>query len=130
MVQDTPFWLSFRNQLRWMQSTRRSRPLGHFGSGLTFAIPFGLLGMVWGVVSGHALMGAVWLGVMVVNRWLQAGVILLVLGENGWLRGMLLYPLRDLLGSILWLGSYGGDKFYYRGKTYTLKHGGRVEEPQ
>ena len=28
MVQDTPFGLSFRNQLRWMQSTRRSRPLG------------------------------------------------------------------------------------------------------
>jgi ceramide glucosyltransferase len=43
---------------------------------------------------------------------------------------MLLYPLRDLLGSVLWLGSYGGDKFYYRGKIYTLKGGGRVEEPQ
>jgi ceramide glucosyltransferase len=43
---------------------------------------------------------------------------------------MLLYPLRDLLGSVLWLGSYGGDKFYYRGKMYTLKGGGRVEELQ
>ena len=31
MVQDSPFWLSFRNQLRWMQSTRRSRPWGHLG---------------------------------------------------------------------------------------------------
>ena len=40
MVQDVPFWLSFRNQLRWMQSTRRSRPWGHLGSGLTFAMPF------------------------------------------------------------------------------------------
>ena len=68
MVQDTPFGLSFRNQLRWMQSTRRSRPLGHLGSGLTFAIPFGLLGLVWGLLSGHALLGVVWLAVMVVNR--------------------------------------------------------------
>jgi ceramide glucosyltransferase len=127
MVQDSPFWLSFRNQLRWMQSTRRSRPWGHFGSGLTFAMPFGLLGLLWGLASGHALLGLAWLGVMVVNRWLQAGSVLRVMGDDGWLRGMLIYPLRDLLGSILWLGSYGGDRFYYRGKVYRLKDGGQVE---
>jgi ceramide glucosyltransferase len=130
MVQDTSFRLSFRNQMRWMQSTRRSRPLGHLGSGLTFAMPFGLLGLVWGLLSGHALLGGVWLAAMVLNRWGQAAAILQVMGEERWLRGMLLYPLRDLLGSVLWLGSYGGDKFYYRGKMYTLKGGGRVEEPQ
>ena len=130
MVQDSPFGLSFRNQLRWMQSTRRSRPLGHMGSGLTFAVPFGLLGLMWGLLSGHALLGVMWLGAMVLNRWLQAGAILRAMGDEGWIRGMLLYPLRDLLGWALWLGSYGGDKFYYRGKIYTWKGGGRVEEPQ
>src|ERR1700730_6396686 len=130
MVQDTPFGLSFRNQLRWMQSTRRSRPWGHMGSGLTFAVPFGLLGLVWGLLSGHALLGLLWLAGTVLNRLLQAGSILRVMGDEGWVRGMLLYPLRDLLGCALWLGSYGGDKFYYRGKIYTLKGGGRVEEPQ
>jgi ceramide glucosyltransferase len=41
---------------------------------------------------------------------------------------MVIYPLRDLLGSLLWLGSYAGDRFYYRGKIYRLKDGGRVEE--
>ena len=130
MVQDTPFGLSFRNQLRWMQSTRRSRPWGHLGSGLTFAMPFGLLGLAWGLLSGHALLGVVWLAAMVVNRWLQAGAILRVMGDEGWLRGMVIYPLRDLLGSVLWLGSYGGDRFYYRGKIYKLKDGGRVEAPE
>ena len=130
MVQDTPFGLSFRNQLRWMQSTRRSRPWGHLGSGLTFAVPFGLLGLMWGLLSGHGLLGVAWLAGTVLNRWLQAGAILRVMGDEGWLRGMLLYPLRDLLGFVFWLGSYGGDKFYYRGKIYTLKGGGRVEEPQ
>jgi ceramide glucosyltransferase len=130
MVQDTPFVLSFRNQLRWMQSTRRSRPLGHLGTGLTFAMPFGLLGLLWGLLSGHALLGVIWLVWMVVNRWLQAGAILRALGDKSWMRGVLLYPLRDLLGSVLWLGSYGGDRFYYRGKVYKLKYGGRVEEPE
>jgi len=129
MVQDTPFGLSFRNQLRWMQSTRRSRPWGHLGTGLTFAMPFGLLGLLWGLLSGHAVLGLVWLAAMVLNRWLQAGAVLRVMGDEGWLRGMVIYPLRDLLGSALWLGSYGGDRFYYRGKIYRLRHGGRVEEP-
>ncbi|HEU5342050.1 glycosyltransferase [Edaphobacter sp.] len=130
MVEDTPFALSFRNQLRWMQSTRRSRPWGHLGSGLTFALPFGLLGLLWGLLSGHALLGVLWLAAMVANRWLQAGVILRAMGDEDWLRGTAIYPIRDLLGSILWLGSYGGERFYYRGKVYRLKHGGRVEAPE
>src|SRR5271155_5570540 len=96
MVQDTPFWLSFRNQLRWMQSTRRSRPWGHLGSGLTFAMPFGLLGLAWGLASGHAVAGVVWFAGMVVNRWVQAGAILGVMGDPDWLRSVAIYPLRDL----------------------------------
>ncbi len=130
MVQDSPFWLSFRNQLRWMQSTRRSRPWGHLGSGLTFAIPFGLMGLVWGLCTGRAAVGLFWLVVMIVNRWLQAGSILLVMGDPGWWRGTLIYPLRDFLGWALWVGSYGGESFYYRGKVYKMKQGGRVESPE
>jgi len=130
MVQDSPFWLSFRNQLRWMQSTRRSRPWGHLGSGLTFAMPFGLLGLLWGLMSGHALIGFIWLAAMVVNRWLQAYAILTVLCDPERLYGTLIYPLRDVLGSVLWVASYGGENFYYRGKVYKLKHGGRVESTE
>jgi ceramide glucosyltransferase len=130
MVQNQPFWLSFRNQLRWMQSTRRSRPLGHLGTGLTFAMPFGLIGILWGFAAGRPLVGAIWLLVMVSNRWIQAGAILGVLGDSEWLGNVLIYPLRDLLGSILWAASYGGERFYYRGGIYKLKAGGRVEAPE
>jgi ceramide glucosyltransferase len=130
MVKDEPFWLSFRNQLRWMQSTRRSRPWGHLGSGLTFAMPFGLLGLLWGIAAGRPALGLLWLGAMVLNRWLQAAAILGVLGDPRWWRNVAIYPLRDLLGSILWLGSYGGERFYYRGRIYKMKAGGRVEAPE
>jgi ceramide glucosyltransferase len=81
------------------------------------------------LLSGHAALGAVWLLAMVANRWLQAGAVLGVLGDDQWLKNTLIYPLRDLLGGILWAGSYGGENFYYRGKVYKLKDGGRVEEP-
>jgi ceramide glucosyltransferase len=60
----------------------------------------------------------------------QAGTILGVMGDPDWLRNVAIYPLRDLLGSVLWVGSYGGERFYYRGKIYTLKPGGRVEAPE
>ncbi len=129
MVQDSPFWLSFRNQLRWMQSTRRSRPWGHLGTGLTFATPFGLVGLVWGVLSGRALLGVGWLALMVANRMVQAFAVLRAMGDSDWLNGIWLYPMRDLLGWVLWVGSYGGDNFYYRGKIYKLKEGGKVESP-
>jgi ceramide glucosyltransferase len=130
MVQDSPFWLSFRNQLRWMQSTRRSRPWGHLGSGLTFAMPFGLLGLLWGLASGHAVVGVLLFAGAVVNRWLQAGAILRVMGDPEWMHGAAIYPLRDLLGWVLWMGSYGGNNFYYRGRIYKMKEGGRVEAPE
>ena len=130
MVQDSPFWLSYRNQLRWMQSTRRSRPWGHFGSGLTFSVPYGLMGLLWGLISGRVGLGSLWLLMTVANRFLQASTILVVMGEPQWERGALLYPLRDLLGSVLWANSYLGENFYYRGKIYRLKEGGVVEGPE
>ena len=52
---------SFRDQLRWMKSTRRSRPAGHLGTGLTYAVPFGLLGLAWGLLAGHPVVGLLWL---------------------------------------------------------------------
>ena len=120
MVQDSPFWLSYRNQLRWMQSTRRSRPWGHLGSGLTFSVAYALLGLLWGIASGRAGLGALWVATSIVNRWVQAAVVLRVLGDPEWRRSALLYPLRDLLGSVLWANSYLGENFYYRGKVYRL----------
>lgn len=127
MVKDQPFRVSFKDQLRWMQSTRRSRPWGHLGTGLTFAVPFGLVGLLWGVLSGHIELGLLWLTATLVNRWFQAGVVLNVLGDPGWMWGTWIYPLRDLLGSVIWVGSYAGSRFYYRGATYALDEAGTVE---
>src|SRR5258708_13938379 len=41
------------DQLRWMKSTRHSRPWGHLGTGLTFAMPFALLGLASGYAMGR-----------------------------------------------------------------------------
>src|SRR5205823_13042517 len=44
---------SLLHQVRWMKSTRFSRPLGHLGSMMTFAMPFGVLGMAAGFANGR-----------------------------------------------------------------------------
>ena len=45
MVINASLVQSLKHQVRWMKSTRFSRPKGHFGTALTFSIPFGLLGL-------------------------------------------------------------------------------------
>ena len=45
IVINSSFVASMKHQVRWMKSTRFSRPKGHFGTALTFSMPFGLLGL-------------------------------------------------------------------------------------
>jgi ceramide glucosyltransferase len=118
---------SFRDQLRWMKSTRRSRPAGHFGTGLTYAVPFGVLGLAWGLASGHAALGLLWLLATCCNRWLMAAVVLWALEDEQPGKPALIYPLRDLLGFAVWVASYMGDRMQYHGGAYSLGVGGRFE---
>ena len=69
--------------------------------GLTFAMPFGVLGFLWGLLSGHVALGLLWLVAMVVNRWLQAAAVLTALGDSEWATNTAIYPLRDLLENVL-----------------------------
>jgi ceramide glucosyltransferase len=118
---------SFRDQLRWMKSTRRSRPAGHLGTGLTYAVPFGLLGLAWGVIAGLPGLGLLWLLATCVNRWLMAAVVLWALEDEQAGKPTLIYPLRDLLGFAVWVASYMGDEMQYHGGAYSLGVGGRFE---
>ncbi|GAC1357913.1 MAG: bacteriohopanetetrol glucosamine biosynthesis glycosyltransferase HpnI [Acidobacteriaceae bacterium] len=125
MVLPQSFRRSFADQLRWMKSTRRSRPAGHLGTGLTFAVPFGVLGLVWGLVSGSAGLGLLWLLGTCVDRWLMAAVVLWALGDEQAALPILIYPLRDLLGGVLWVSSYMGSRLRYHGGALELGADGR-----
>lgn len=125
MVMPQDFRASFRDQLRWMKSTRRSRPAGHLGTGLTFAVPFGVMGLLWGMAMGAPGSGLLWLLGTCAERWLMARVVLWALGEEqpGW--PALIYPVRDLLGSAVWVASYMGSRMRYHGGAYELDAGGK-----
>jgi ceramide glucosyltransferase len=127
MVLPQGFKASFRDQLRWMKSTRRSRPAGHLGTGLTYAVPFGLLGLAWGLLAGHPGLGLLWLLATCLNRWVMAAVVLWALEDEQAGKPTLIYPLRDLLGFAVWVASYMGDTMQYHGGAYSLGVGGRFE---
>src|SRR6202453_4942712 len=53
MVINANFLDSMKHQVRWMKSTRFSRPAGHLGTALTFSVPYGILALVAAVALGH-----------------------------------------------------------------------------
>ncbi len=123
---------TFGDQLRWMKSTRFSRPWGHVGSGLTYAVPFGLFALLLGLGSHHHLrLGAELFAWAWLNRMLLAAAI-------GW--GVIrdrrcrtwcwLYPVRDLLGFCTWALSFAGNKFFWRGEPYQFGEEGRITPVQ
>jgi len=118
---------SLKHQVRWMKSTRFSRPKGHFGTALTFSMPFGLLGLVAGMLLGHLGWGIALLAWSVATRLaLSVAVGRMVVRDPSWFNLMVLYPLRDLMGFFFWAASYMGSRILWRGRVFQLLPGGKM----
>ena len=115
------------DQLRWMKSTRHSRPWGHVGTGLTFAVQFGLLGLLAAVSLGEVRIGIALFAIAFVNRVIQSVAVgWKVLKDPRALRLCWLYPLRDLQGFIVWVASFLSHSFYWRGERYDFTDDGKI----
>ena len=122
-----PFLRTLGDQLRWMKSTRHSRRWGHIGTGLTFAMPFGLLGLGAAAALGEVRIGLAWFASAFLNRMIQAiAVGWGVLKDPRALRLCWLYPLRDLQGFAVWVASFLSHNFYWRGERYRFTDDGRI----
>jgi ceramide glucosyltransferase len=118
---------SLKHQVRWMKSTRFSRPKGHFGTALTFSMPFGLLGLAAGLLLGHAWWGVAVLACAIASREaLSIAVGRLVVRDPSWFNVLVLYPVRDLMGFFFWASSYMGSKILWRGRVFQLLPGGKM----
>ena len=125
IILNLSFVTSQKHQIRWMKSTRFSRPKGHFGTSLTFSVPFGLLAFAAALAMRHPILAVALLAYSVAARMLLAAAVgKLVVDERHLLRTVLLYPLRDFLGFCYWAASYGSSKILWRGEVYRLTPGG------
>jgi len=127
MVLNVRFADSMKHQVRWMKSTRFSRPKGHFGTALTFSMPFGLLAWAAAAWLGHPWWGLGLFGWGVATRLaLSIAVGRLVVRDPSWFNLLVLYPIRDLMGFMFWLASYAGRTILWRGRLFELLPGGRM----
>jgi ceramide glucosyltransferase len=129
-VLNASFKKSIAHQQGWATSTRFSRPMGHLGELLTYAVPYGLLALAAFGAAGLILLGLALLAFTILNRVL---LCLLVAGcvvrDRAAFRKAWLYPLRDFMGFCFWLGSYLGSRHLrYRGDPYELLPQGRLRK--
>lgn len=120
---------SIKHQVRWMKSTRFSRPKGHFGTSLTFGVPFGILACVGALLLGMPVLGVSLFVVSVLGRSLQAWVVgkYVVRKRRTW-PTMMLFPIRDLMGMLFWALSYTSNRILWRGEMYELVEDGRMRK--
>src|SRR5215469_1888903 len=127
VVINREFACSVQHQIRWMKSTRCSRRAGHAGTGLTFAMPFGVMALIAGGVLHHWVLGVGLFAAACLNRWLLSLVAGWgVVRDKQSARLAWLYPLRDLMGFVFWCASYAGRRINWRGEWYRLANCGRM----
>ena len=122
---------SLKHQVRWMKSTRFSRPKGHFGTALTFSLPFGLLALAACAGLGKPMWGLALLAFAVATRLaLSIAVGRLVVRDKSWFGLLVLYPVRDFMGFCFWVASYAGRRILWRGRILELLPGGKMRAAQ
>jgi ceramide glucosyltransferase len=127
MVLHSNFAGSLKHQVRWMKSTRFSRPKGHVGTALTFSVPFGLLALAAGAWLGHPLWGMALFVWSIVTRWaLSFAVGRAVVRDPSWFGLLVLYPIRDFMGFCFWAASYFGRRILWRNRVFELLPGGKM----
>ena len=127
MVLQADFVDSMKHQVRWMKSTRFSRPMGHFGTGLTFGVPFGVMAWAGALLLGMPVLGWCVLLGSVLGRSVQAWVVgTYVVRERRVWAAMVLFPVGDLIGPLIWGLSYASNRIQWRGEVYELVDGGRM----
>ena len=127
VVPPMSFRRMWQRQVRWATGTKYSRPKGHFGSILVFAMPYGVLGLVASLLTRHPALGIDLFCVSVLNRIIEGYFIgWRVARDRECVDELWLYPLRDLLGSAVWVASYLSRKMHWRDGRFELVEGGLI----
>lgn len=120
----TTFRDQWDREIRWSHCSRVSRPLEYPGVLLTFSTPLSLLALLMTGFSGLAWAALV---ASLLLRWVVSWVVTGVTDNRRLRRWLILLPIRDLLSALVWLAGSVGRDVTWRGVSYILLPGGRLE---
>jgi ceramide glucosyltransferase len=127
VVAPMTFRRMWERQVRWAKGTRYSRPKGHFGSVLVFAMPYGVLGFVAAETLTLPQFATFLLGAALLNRLIECWVVgWKVVRDPQAKSAAWLYPVRDIFGFLVWCASYVTRRAVWRDSRYELVEGGRI----
>jgi ceramide glucosyltransferase len=127
VVLNRSFRSSILHQIRWMKSSRFSRPAGHVSSVLSFAMPFSLLAAASALFMHRPSLAVTLLALGLLNRALMALLAgWKAVGDPNALHYFWLFPLRDFMGFCFWVLSFFGNTVLWRHQAYRLQAGGKM----
>lgn len=127
VVAPMTFRRMWERQVRWAKGTRYSRPKGHFGSVLVFAMPYGILGFAAAEALNFPRFATFLLGAALLNRLIECWVVgWKVVRDPQAKSAAWLYPVRDIFGFLVWCASYLTRRAVWRDSRYELVEGGRI----
>ncbi len=121
MPQGTSWKQSWRRQLRWSRTIRKQRPLGHFGLGCTFAVPWSALALLAEPAMLWPL-AALATGLRLLAGWSSVRVV----RARGAARWLWLAPAADLYAAAVWFCSLLGSEVWWAGRRLSLGPQGRI----
>ncbi|MGD1093522.1 MAG: bacteriohopanetetrol glucosamine biosynthesis glycosyltransferase HpnI [Bryobacteraceae bacterium] len=107
------------HRLRWVRSTRRSRPMGYIGQLFTMPVPLAIL--VYAANPAWWPVLPITLAVRAAAAWVIARRVLKT-GLRWWL-----LPIEDLAAFGFWIAGFFGQTIMWRGRRYRLHADGRFE---
>ena len=118
-IGSTDFRHNIGHRLRWVRSTRRSRPLGYLGQLFTMPVPLAVILLILKPALWPASLAA--FVVRIAAAYVVSACV--VHARLNWV----LVPLEDVIGFFFWLAGYFGNVISWRGRRYRVTRDGRFE---
>jgi ceramide glucosyltransferase len=111
-IGNSSFHQNLTHRLRWVRSTRRSRPAGYIGQLFTMPLPIAVALLIanhhWWPISALAIVIRLVAAYMMSRKVLRARL--------NWL----LLPVEDFFGLFCWIAGFWGKTIHWRGRDYLL----------
>lgn len=118
-IGNTDFQHNIEHRLRWVRSTRRSRPLGYLGQLFTMPVPLAVI--LCGVKPALWPVSVIAFAVRMAAAYVVSARVLRT--KLNWA----LVPLEDVIGFFFWVAGFFGNVITWRGRRYRLTRDGRFE---